>query len=60
MVNYDLAALYSVWGRELESLAALQRALSIEPAKVRGWLRTDPKFQPLRGQPGFDALAQGG
>jgi hypothetical protein len=38
---------------------ALRRALAADPAKVRGWLQTDPMFDALKGVAEFDDLAHG-
>lgn len=59
LVNYNLAALQALWGRTGEALEALRRALAVEPARVRGWLGTDPMFGSLRGNPEYEALARG-
>jgi Flp pilus assembly protein TadD len=59
LLNYNLAALYALWGKAPAALEALRRALAADPAKVRGWLQTDPMFDGLKGKPDFDELAHG-
>jgi Flp pilus assembly protein TadD len=56
LLDYKQAALYALWNRPADSIAALSRAVAREPAKVRSWLQTDPMFESLRGQAGFEAL----
>ena len=56
LLDYNLAALYSLWDRIPEALEALARALAQDAAKVRSWLQSDPMFEGLRGRPEFDAL----
>jgi Flp pilus assembly protein TadD len=56
LLDYNQAALYALWGRPPDSLAALARAVAREPAKVRAWLQSDPMFESLRNQPEFEAL----
>ena len=59
LVNYNLAALMALWARPVEALEALRRALAVDPAKVRGWLESDPMFGTLKGTPEYEALARG-
>jgi Flp pilus assembly protein TadD len=59
LLNYNLAALLSLWGRPAEALEALRRALAVDPLKVRGWLQTDPMFRSLEGDADYQALAKG-
>src|SRR5713101_6270802 len=49
LLNYNVAALYSLWDRRKEALDALRKALEKEPTKVRGWLAADPMFDALKG-----------
>ncbi|HEX9577851.1 MAG TPA: tetratricopeptide repeat protein, partial [Myxococcales bacterium] len=56
LLNYNVAALYSLWDRRKEALDALRKALDKEPAKVRGWLAADPMFDGLKGAPEFEQL----
>ncbi len=59
LLNYDVAALYALWGKPKDSLEALRKALATDPTKVRGWLHSDPMFDALKGTPEFDELAHG-
>jgi Flp pilus assembly protein TadD len=59
LLNYNAAALYALWDRPETALEALGRALSADPAKVRGWLASDPMFDRLKGRADFEALARG-
>jgi Flp pilus assembly protein TadD len=56
LLNYNVAALYSLWDRRSDALAALRKALEKEPAKVRSWLAADPMFDGLKGAPEFEQL----
>jgi Flp pilus assembly protein TadD len=58
LLNYNLGGLHALWGKPESALAAVRRALSIDPAKVRSWLEDDEMFKPLRGNPEFEALAR--
>jgi Flp pilus assembly protein TadD len=59
LLNYNVAALYALWGKPKDSLEALRKALSTDPGKVRGWLQNDPMFDALKGTAEFDDLAHG-
>ncbi len=59
LLNYNLGGLHALSGRPAEALAALRRALSFDPVKVRGWLQDDRMFEPLEGNAEFEALARG-
>src|SRR5438128_2354837 len=56
LLNYNVAALYSLWDRRADALTALRKALEKEPAKVRSWLAADPMFDGLKGAPEFEQL----
>ena len=56
LLNYNLAALYALWGRSKDAVAFLQKALAADKGKVMGWLSTDPMFDALKGDPEFEAL----
>jgi Flp pilus assembly protein TadD len=56
LLNYNIAALYSLWERRADAIEALRKALEKEPAKVRGWLSADPMFDGLKGAPEFERL----
>jgi Flp pilus assembly protein TadD len=59
LLNYNLGGLQALAGRPARALLALRRAVSIDPVKVRSWLEGDRMFEPLRGNPEFEALASG-
>jgi Flp pilus assembly protein TadD len=56
LLDYNLAALYTLWAKPAEALPLLASALAKDPAKVRSWLTTDPMFDALRGKAEFEAL----
>jgi len=39
-----------------DAMAALKRALDKDPTKVRSWIRADPMFDRLKGEPEFEQL----
>ena len=52
----DLARIYAMTGRVDEAVDELEYVLSI-PADLSVWdLRLDPMWDPLRGDPRFEAL----
>ena len=59
VANYDLASLYAQWGRSADVLEPLGKALAADREKVKGWLASDPLFDPLRGSEAFDQLVAG-
>ncbi len=56
LLIYNQAALFALWGRPADAVAQLTRAITIDKDKVLAWLRTDPMFDSLKGQPEFEAL----
>jgi tetratricopeptide (TPR) repeat protein len=56
LLDYNRAALYALWGKPGQAIEALRRALDRDGPKVRDWLRSDPMFDGLKGQPEFEAL----
>ena len=56
LLNYNVAALYSLWERRQEAVVALRKAIEKDPARVRGWLAADPMFDGLKGAPEFEQL----
>ena len=56
MLNYNVAALYSLWEKPQKALEALKKALEKDPQKVRNWLTADPMFDGLKGDPQFEQL----
>lgn len=59
LLNYNLSALYALWGKPTLSLEALRRALAGDPTKVRGWLVADPMFDSLKEIEEFRELLSG-
>jgi Flp pilus assembly protein TadD len=56
LLNYNVAALYALWDRKPDALAALRKAMEKEPAKVRSWLAADPMFDAIKAAPEFEQL----
>lgn len=56
LLVYNQAALFALWDRPADAIAALGRAITIDKVKVQAWLRTDPMFDSLKGQAEFEAL----
>ena len=57
LLNYNLAALYALWGRRagrarVPEEGAWRRTARRSP----GWLATDPMFDALKGDPEFESL----
>ncbi len=56
LLAYNRAALYALWGRKADALAQLTRAAQADRPKVVAWLKDDPMFASLEGDPDFEAL----
>src|SRR5216684_3257036 len=56
LLNYNVAALYSLWEKPAQAFEALKKALEKDPAKVRGWIAADPMFDALKGDPQFEQI----
>lgn len=56
LLVYNLAALYAQWDRKAEALEHLALAVQADRAQVLAWLKADPMFENLVGEPGFEAL----
>jgi Flp pilus assembly protein TadD len=56
LLNYNLAALYALWGKKPQSIEHLHRCLALDRPKVLGWLASDPMFDSLKGEPEFESL----
>ncbi len=56
LLNYNVAALYALWGKPMLALPPLKLALEKDPAKVRAWLAADPMFDTLKTVPEFEQL----
>jgi tetratricopeptide (TPR) repeat protein len=50
---YNLACFEALDGRREEAIAALQRALELDPDEVRKYAATDPDFESIRDDPRF-------
>ncbi len=56
LLLYNQAALYALWARPADAIALLTRAVAADKVKVQTWLKADPMFDVLKGQPEFEAL----
>src|SRR6266852_2442828 len=56
LLNYNVAALYSLWEKPAQAFEALKKALEKDPVKVRGWIAADPMFDTLKGDPQFEQI----
>lgn len=56
LLAYNRAALFALWGRKPDALAELGRAVKADREKVTAWLKADPMFASLEGDPEFEAL----
>jgi serine/threonine protein kinase len=59
-VQHQLVRIYILLGEQDRALDALEPLLRIPYTLSPGWLRIDPNFAPLRGNPRFDRLAEEG
>ncbi len=57
LLHYNRAALYASWRKPEPALEALRRAVALDGAQVREWLRGDAMFEGLRGAAEFEQLA---
>lgn len=58
LLHYNLSCYLSLAGKKQRSLEHLRTALEIEP-EYRRLIDEEPDFDPLRGDPDFQALCQG-
>ena len=58
-LHHQLARIYVLAGEPEKALDELERLLKIPYYLSPGWLRIDPNFAPLRGNPRFDRLVAG-
>ena len=54
--HYNLAAIYTDWGRNDQAFSHLRRACAIGPVRVRDWLSDDRMFEKLRADGRFSEL----
>jgi tetratricopeptide (TPR) repeat protein len=52
----DLAETYAHSGRTDDAIETLERALSIPEMLTPHYIRLDPRWDPLRGHPGFERI----
>ena len=55
-VQHQLARIYTIVGEKEKALDMLEPLLKIPYFLSPGWLRIDPSFAPLRGDPRFEKL----
>lgn len=56
LLTYNLAALYALWNRPKEALEHLKASIAKDGVKVRAWLKSDPMFDALKGDPDFESV----
>jgi TolB-like protein/tetratricopeptide (TPR) repeat protein/tRNA A-37 threonylcarbamoyl transferase component Bud32 len=59
-LQHQLARIYLLVGEQDKSLEILESLLRIPYYLSPGWLKIDPSFQPLRGNPRFEKLIAAG
>jgi len=57
--QHQLARIYIMVGEPEKALDQIEPLLKIPYQLSPGWLRLDPAFAPLKGNPRFDRLAAG-
>jgi len=58
--QHQLARIHILLGNKEKALDLLEPLLEVPYHLSPGWLRVDPTFDPLRGNPRFEKLASGG
>jgi len=58
-LQHQLARIYLLVGEPEKALDQLEPLLKIPYYLSPDWLRSDPTFDPLRGNPRFERLLQG-
>jgi hypothetical protein len=56
LLQHQLVKLYLVLGENEKALDRLEPLLAIPSLLSPGWLRIDPTFEPLRGNPRFEKM----
>ena len=59
-IQHQLARIYALVGEPQRALDELEPLLAVPYCLSPGWLRIDPNFAALRGDPRFDRLTAGG
>jgi len=59
-LQHQLARIYLLLGEHEDALDVLEQLLDVPYLLSPGWLRIDPTFDPLRGNPRFESLASSG
>jgi serine/threonine-protein kinase len=57
--EHQLARIYLHTGQPEKALDLLEKLMSVPYYLSPGWLRIDPEFTPLKGNPRFERLARG-
>jgi tetratricopeptide (TPR) repeat protein len=57
--QHQLVRIHVILGNHDRALDLLEPLLKVPYHLTPGWLRIDPNFDPLRGKPRFEKLAQG-
>jgi TolB-like protein/DNA-binding winged helix-turn-helix (wHTH) protein len=58
-IQHQLVRIHILAGNHEKALDLLEKLLRTPYQLTAGWLRIDPNFDPLRGNPRFEKLAQG-
>ncbi len=56
LLTYNQAALYALWNRPKDAIEHLKASIAKDGQRVRSWLRTDPMFDGLKGDPDFESV----
>ena len=57
--EWELARIYTMTGAHEQAIAMLEHLLEVPGYLTAAWLRMDPTWDPLRGQPRFQRLVGG-
>ena len=58
--QHQLVRIHLLLGDKQKAIDLLEPLLEVPYHLSPGWLRVDPTFDPLRGNPRFERLASGG